>query len=342
MERRYTDLSDPGKNGSIDPNYYRSPDINQWQGRFDGAEPEHLRWHQGIRPLDLISAGPSNPGAFVLLGFSCDEGVRRNKGRAGAAEGPGAIRKALANLPYNWKEGAIRDAGDITCKDNDLEGAQEQLGLAVHRILEQGGQPILLGGGHEVTFGHFLGINRYLHAKRDTTLGAINFDAHFDNRAPGVEGPSSGTGFWQINEIAETTTKHVPYLAIGIQRSANTKALFLRADQCGTGYITAEELRQTPLHLAPSKLEHFIGAVDHIYLTIDLDVFASAFAPGVSAATPLGLFPDQTFFNCLNTILDSGKVISIDFTELNPSLDSDNRTAKLAATLIFHIVERLL
>lgn len=345
MEKWYSDLSDPRNDGTIDGHYYRAPTPDDWQGRNDGLEPEHRRWHQVVRTADLTQTTNMDSGAFVLLGFACDEGVRRNQGRTGAEEGPAALRRALANLPCHDADIAIWDAGDIVCPAGNLEAAQEQLGLAVAEILRQGGRPIVLGGGHEVTFGHYLGLERHRHRNAvpdndNLKLGLINFDAHFDNREPGIEGPSSGTGFWQIAQRQASFSDRFPYLAIGIQPAANTRALFDRADKAGTTYITAGELRQTPPYQIPQKLETFLSGIDQVYLTVDLDVFAAAYAPGVSAATPLGLHPDQTFFNCLDTILASGKLLSVDVAELNPSLDHDHRTAKLAAALIFHIIEK--
>src|SRR5690606_530807 len=109
----------------------------------------------------------------------------------------------------------------------------------------------------------------------------------------------------------------------------------------GTQVISAEELRRTPAYQVPSSLDHFVAHVQHLYLTLDLDVFAAAYAPGVSATTALGLVPDQTFFNCLDTVLDSGKLLGIDIAELNPTFDIDQRTAKLGAALIHYLVDRL-
>jgi formiminoglutamase len=60
------------------------PDMSVWTGRVDTADgPNALRWHQMVKPL----AADSPPG-IVLIGFACDEGVRRNGGRVGAKDGP--------------------------------------------------------------------------------------------------------------------------------------------------------------------------------------------------------------------------------------------------------------
>ena len=88
------------------------------------------------------------------------------------------------------------------------------------------------------------------------------------------------------------------------------------------------------------KLQNFMGQVDHLYLSIDMDGFSSAFAPGVSAPSPLGFEP-KVVFKLLKWILNSKKVRACDIAELNPSYDQDEQTARLAATLIDFIVDRI-
>ena len=67
-------------------------DMSVWQGRQDPEDGElALRWHDRVQPWQENR----EPGV-VLLGFACDEGVRRNKGRVGAAGAPLAVRKLLA------------------------------------------------------------------------------------------------------------------------------------------------------------------------------------------------------------------------------------------------------
>jgi len=329
MEKRETNLN---------PAFYRAGHKEDWQGRIDGDGAEHLRWHQVIRTLDLSMETVLVQPSIVLLGFACDEGVRRNMGRTGAKDGPQAIRKALSNLPSHLPSLKLFDAGDIICLGTSLEEAQQQLGLAISKILTQGGFPLVLGGGHEVTYGHFLGIKKW----GSSNLGIINFDAHFDNREPGENGNNSGTGFWQIEQDQKKVNSALHYLAIGIQQTGNTKALFDRANHTGTIILSAPDFNEKNQGQNTKVLREFLSKIENLYLTIDLDVFASAYAPGVSAPTALGLIPDSYFFIILNLILQSGKLRSVDFAELNPTLDQDQRTARLAAALIDHIVNQLL
>jgi formiminoglutamase len=70
---------------------------------------------------------------------------------------------------------------------------------------------------------------------------------------------------------------------------------------------------------------------------IDLDGFSSAYAPGVSAPSPLGFAP-LFVYKVLAYVFESKKVISCDIAELNPDFDIDENTASLAAKLIDYMI----
>ena len=72
----------------------------------------------------------------------------------------------------------------------------------------------------------------------------------------------------------------------------------------------------------------------------DMDVFDSAFAPGVSASNACGLHPYQVK-KILRRIMKSNKVRLMDVVETNPDFDQDNRTTRLAAHMISEMVHGL-
>lgn len=313
-----------------------APDV--WTGRTDGTETDLLRWHQVVRTVDLLQQPlpPLQAGqkGVAFLGFASDEGVRRNKGRTGAVEGPGALRKAVANFPAHFVENTVLvDAGDIVCNGTALEDAQLVLSQAVHALLTAGYLPVLLGGGHEITYGHASGIRKFTQKKGP--LGLINFDAHFDIRVPGAEGASSGTGFWQLAQDCKQSGEEFHYLALGIQKNGNTRQLFNIAGEEGVTHVSADAFHLNDKDTLLAAIQHFLSQVDHVYLTTCLDVFAAAFAPGVSAAAYNGILPGGLYLQCYRAIMHSGKVKGVDIAELNPSLDQDNRTAKLGAAIVF-------
>ena len=82
-----------------------------------------------------------------------------------------------------------------------------------------------------------------------------------------------------------------------------------------------------------SFIEKIISKHEKIYVTICLDVFNSQLAPGVSAPQVLGI-GFLYVLEAIKILKKSGKVLSLDIAELNPSKDLQNRTAKLSANII--------
>lgn len=316
---------------------YLPCDQTVWHGRLDAYD--HSSLFQFIKLLDLYhlqheTVAPNN---FVLLGFQCDEGVARDLRRVGAFEGPNAIRRRLANLPIHLQTPfTLYDAGNIICSDHDLENSQLALSEVVNLLLAKGLIPIILGGGHEVVYGHYLGLAP--HQNPSQQLGIVSFDAHFDLHplAP-LNQASSTTAFYQIARAQEQRNVPFNYACIGIQSSGNTRAMFDVAHQLHVQYLLADDLHLGQQEIITAFSNKLIAENDQLLLTLSLDVFAPAYAPGVSSIQPLGLTPWQVV-PLLRQLASSGKVRSYDLCEHAPRYDIDHRTAKLAATLIYEII----
>jgi formiminoglutamase len=296
-----------------------------WQGRFDGNEALFHRVFQRVELINSLDSVSTNN--FVLNGFAVDEGVRRNKGRQGAKDAPDIIRKNLSNFPVINPDFKLLDFGNVYCDGEKLEVAQDDLAKRVSSVLSKGGRSIVLGGGHEVTFAHYSGVKQ---AFPDKKIGIINFDAHFDNREPesGV-GASSGTGFWQIAQEGNIHSLH-----IGIQRNSNTLKLFDTAHKFGMKYILAEEIFFENLPSIYERLNDFLKDIDILYITICMDVFNASIAPGVSASAYNGIFADAAFMHIYRHLLKNIKLKALDVAEVNPNFDIQDRTARLAASLV--------
>ncbi|WP_228000626.1 formimidoylglutamase [Nocardia australiensis] len=297
--------------------------LPSWTGRTDGAAPEHLRWHQVVEQYEPGGA----PASCVFVGFASDEGVRRNSGRPGAAAGPDALRRALSPMALATPIRAF-DAGTVAVTDERLEDGQRRLGITVTAVLDAGGFPVVLGGGHEVAYGTYLGLAESAWRTPGTTIGILNLDAHFDLRLDPV--PSSGTPFRQILEA----DGDVRYAVLGISQPSNTALLFDTAARFGGRYLLDDDCDPTSAH---RFVDDFLADVDRVYLTIDLDVLPAAVAPGVSAPAAYGV-PLATIQSVCDRVTASGKLAVVDVAELNPGLDIDNRTARTAARLIHRIV----
>lgn len=316
-------------------NYYLPPDPTKWNGRPD--TPENSCYFQITTMLNLLENTITKPDipTFAIIGFRCDEGVRRNSGRVGAAEGPSAIRQALSRLPIQKRNFNCFDVGNIICTDGDLESSQEALGEVVAILLENGIKPIVIGGGHELAWGHYQGIAKTF---PKNNLGIINFDSHFDMRQLLPEGKgSSGTPFLQIAMACKKAKNRFDYNCVGIQHAGNIHYLFDVAKKNNTKVILADELHLGQIEKCVDFVDRVIDQNEFVYVSICLDVFSSAYAPGVSAIQPLGLYPWHVI-PLIRQLAASGKVVSYDIAELCPRYDFDQCTAKLAANLIYEIM----
>lgn len=316
---------------------YKKTDASLWAGR-KSEQDAYLHEKVELIDLDKDEFSGSFEKRIGLLGYSCDEGVRRNQGRTGAVEGPNAIKKQLAKMP-NHLDAATQliDAGSIFCEAGDMENAQERLAQKVAALCNKQVFPIVLGGGHDIAYGHYKGLKKYVGNKH--SIGIINFDAHFDLRS-NENGNNSGTPFYQIAQESIQANEAFNYLCLGIRKDANNSQLFQTATEFGVEYIANDTFTLHHIEEVQSKIMEFISNLDQVYLTIDLDGFSSAYAPGVSAASPMGFSPDVVL-STLQVLLESKKLIGVDLAEMNPKYDRDNQTAKLAASLLFSIIHGL-
>lgn len=311
---------------------YSPPDARLWAGRHDTLPNERVFQH--VSCVNLLKHAVSDiPDGPVIAGFCTDEGIARNEGRTGAADAPDILRQQFGKLA--WHSGrTFTDIGNIRCENHDLEGAAETFATLISEVQAHGHHTVVFGGGHEIAHAHYRGL-----ATRFPRLGIVNFDAHFDLRPVTPErGATSGTPFRQIADFCKSQNRPFHYACIGIQPHANTRSLFESARALNVAWKSAEDLQRESLAGNIAFLDDFIRRVEHIYLTLCLDVFAEADAPGVSAPQPLGLTPQEAL-PLLKYLLQTGKVVGIDIAELSPPHDVANKTARLAANLLAELLD---
>lgn len=292
-----------------------------WHGRFDSNEDIDLRIWQIVKPFDDVS----KEYGICFVGYDTDDGIKRNQGRIGTEKGSNAIRKAIQSFPIveNLK---IYDYQNL--KNKVLEEAQKEYSLKISNVIKKGIFPIGLGGGHDIAFASYSGIRK---AYPDKKIGIVNFDTHLDMR-PYDNGATSGTSFKQILD----EDKNVKYSIVGFKKQGNTKRLIDTAKNYNVLILDEEEEEK----FINDELKKYLADADILYVTFCMDVFNASDAPGVSAPTIMGLDPKKGK-RILREIMDTGKVVCIDFAEVNPEYDIDSRTAKLAGSLIYDIMNNL-
>lgn len=306
-----------------------------WTGRRDPEDgPRALRWHDVVRcvaPGDRAALDNAPAGSLVLIGFACDAGVVRNRGRPGAADGPDALRRALANTAWHRGLGggsdlSVLDVGTVACAGDALEDAQAQLAELVAAVAARELVPLVLGGGHEVAWGTWQGLAR---AAPQAPVAVVNLDAHLDLREPVAGRGTSGTPFRQIADDCHARGWPFRYTCLGAAQTSNTAALFERASALGAR-VCLDTAMATGAQAALAAARASIGDAPRVQLSICLDVLPAAVAPGVSAPAALGV-PFAHVLEVIAALAADERVAAIEIAELNPRHDIDGRTARVAA-----------
>lgn len=269
---------------------------------------------------------------FVLISCSQDEGISRNAGRVGAARGPSAIRKALYKLsaPQDLNTSDFFDLGD-SVYEASLEEIHDRHAQLIEKLLEDGKNVIVLGGGNDLSYP-----DCKAYRKLYPDLYAINVDAHLDIRKNTQA--NSGTPYRQL--IDEDILQPHRFYEIGIQPHSNSKIYLDHARQLGINLVMLDEAQKA---IREEKLQSKLGELKakDLFLGFDLDAVKASDAPGVSAPSPVGLSGEQAMI-LTRYLIQKNRVRLLEITEMNPDVDVDGRTAKLAAILIYGYLEECL
>ncbi|MEW9796804.1 formimidoylglutamase [Alteromonas sp. CYL-A6] len=303
-----------------------------WQGRTDSEDGvAGHRWHQRVVFDDNVEAGDT-----VIVGYPNDSGVAANKGRTGASGGPNALRQAMAPLPFTLT-GALRDTGDSELHPA-LPLTQRAYRDKAAPYLRAGGHVLGLGGGHDIAWASWQSLHQ---AFGDARIGIINLDAHLDLRRCD-EVTSSGTPFRQIAEYSQQHGMDFHYACLGVSAASNTPALFDYAAKTNT--IIVQDIAFSASQCAQAVMP-LLEAVDTLYVTICMDAFPAASAPGVSAPAAIGISPAESIA-FLRWLSDETRQRQVswclsDIAELNPVFDKQAKTARLAARMAFELAHAM-
>ncbi len=274
--------------------------------------------------------------AYSILGYPDDEGIFKNGGKIGAALGPDSIRTSLYKMtPVKKMEAlTLKDLGNLSFKDSSLEERHSFASDKVKSELDNNKTCITFGGGHD--YGYVDGA-AFLKNSNSSKPLIVNFDAHFDLRNLD-KGISSGTPFFRlIEEFGES----FELFEIGIQKQCNSANLF--------DFANSKENIKT-LHydnLYPNhtfSMNHFEKELPQTdqkrdcYISVDIDGFSSAFAPGCSQSWPTG-FDMNSFFKMFDHLIKNFNVKILGIYEVSPPLDHTELTSRLAALITYRFLE---
>ncbi len=312
---------------------------------FSRQDPQDPRLGDRVRGLGVVSTPDElskvvTKNSYVLCGYPDDEGIRVNGGRPGAAQAPRAIRRPLYKMTpaLSFTSGSLElfDAGDLLPTGGDLAARHAAAVTFARAALDKGARWIALGGGHDYGFSEADAYCEWALANGHRPL-IINFDAHLDVRST-EKGLSSGTPFFRM--IEKHHARGLDFVEIGIQSQCNSRAHVDWLQERGGRIILLDDWLASGEALetyVTREIEDLLIRPRPAFISVDIDAFSSAVAPGCSQSWATGLMPRE-FFATFELIVTRLDVRALGLYEVSPPLDQDDRTSKLAAQIAHHYI----
>lgn len=288
-----------------------------------------------------------------ILGVPLDLG----QGRRGVDMGPSAVRYAnlqerVAKLGYE-----VADKGNVnvpTPESHRVEnpklkylpeivGVSNEVAERVANEVQAGRLPIVLGGDHSISIGSVAGVSKAVRK-----LGLIWFDAHGDMNTEdttpsgNIHGMplavSLGIGHPELTNVAgfhpKVSAKNV--VLVGVRSvDPDERALIKQAG------ITVFDMHEIDKEGMSAVMEEAIRIaskdVDGVHLSLDLDAFDPREAPGVGTPVPGGVTYREGHL-AMEMLAAANVLTSVDVVEVNPILDVENRTARVAVDMICSVL----
>ncbi|MBL8900307.1 MAG: arginase [Planctomycetes bacterium] len=288
-----------------------------------------------------------------ILGVPMDLGA----GRRGVDMGPSAmrhagIRRRLDEMP-GWRVVSdrdvavpipeVRDPGPGPRYLREVTRVCKRLCEAVRTAAEEGGIPVVLGGDHSIAVGTVSGLASH-YRERGQQIGLLWFDAHADMNTPETS-PSQnihgmplasviGYGSPELVQMGGFAPKVDPKKAvlIGI-RNLDEQERRLVAES-GIRAITMREIDERGMKACVEEaLAIVTNGTAGFHLSFDMDGVDPAEAPGVGTPVRGGASFREAHL-LMEMAADTGAILGVEITELNPILDDRNRTGELAVDLV--------
>jgi agmatinase len=240
----------------------------------------------------------------------------------GPAKAPDAIRKVLHDGSSNfWTEVGVdlTDSIDLVDLGNIEVDDYHDIKAKIAEHYREGIPHLFLGGDHSVTFPIVTAISE----KQSKEFDILHFDAHTD----------------LYDEFEGDKYSHAcPFARI------MENGLCKRLVQVGIRTVTAHQREQAERWNVEIIQMKDIREMDElefqhpVYISLDLDVFDPAYAPGVSHHEPGGLSPRMVLDFLINSEID---LFAADIVELNPDRDFNGMTAAIGAKFIKEFIGKM-
>ncbi|TXT62402.1 MAG: Arginase [Promethearchaeota archaeon] len=284
-------------------------------------------------------------------------GMRHDLGqnRRGVDMGPSAIRFAKLNSKLSDLGYEVIDNGDIECSSyetgnmgnpklrflEDVVNHNKMLKDKLNSFLKGDTFPLVLGGDHSITLGVIAGmISKY------PDMGLIYMDAHGDFNTTqttpsgnihgmtlaAITGRGDAALIGLANKVPMIKDSLVHLIGVrkldklekeNIKKSDISVITIKKIDELGISEVITQAINKISQY-SKKGVFHF---------SLDIDSIEPAVAPGTGTTVRGGLTYREAHLAC-ELIAESDKMVSMDVVEVNPILDHENQTGRLAVELI--------
>ncbi len=292
-----------------------------------------------------MNPSPTQP--VAVIGAPLDLG----QDRRGVDMGPSAIRYAGLERRIEELDRECADWGNVPTPvaEAETEGDEElrfleqikatcaEVATLVRRAREEGYLPLVLGGDHSVALGTLAGL------PRDGPGGVLWLDAHGDLNTPetSVTGNVHGMVLAAALGLGGSAFEHEAWTLpavdpsrvaiVGVRSLDEAERTVLR--DLGASVYTMSDLDRLGVeHAMREALAHVEGP-GFVHVSLDMDVVDPADAPGVGTPVRGGLTYREAHL-AMELVAESGIAGSLEVVEVNPILDRENQTARLAVELV--------
>ncbi|HEX3266353.1 MAG TPA: arginase [Gaiellaceae bacterium] len=286
--------------------------------------------------------------AVAVIGAPLDLGA----GRRGVDMGPSAIRYAgleprieeLGRRCVDWGDVVTAVAEASAVGDErvrflpQIKETCERIAELVARAVDEGLVPLVLGGDHSVALGTLGGL-----ARASGAGGVLWLDAHGDLNRPGTSPTGNVHGMPLAAALGlggpEFESEVYPLPAVEPRRvvlfgvrslDPAERELLAELDAL---VFTMSDLDRLGVEPAMGEALERVAGPGFVHVSLDLDVLDPEVAPGVGTPVRGGLSYREAHL-ALELVAESGLVRSLEVVEVNPILDRENQTGKLAVELV--------
>jgi arginase len=284
----------------------------------------------------------------AVIGANLDLGA----GRRGVDMGPSAIRYAgLASrldelghehVDFGNVETPVAEATEIGDERArflpQIRDTSQRIAQLVSDTARDGFVPVVLGGDHSVALGTLAGL-RDVHGPG----GVIWIDAHGDLNSPetsptgNVHGMVLAAALGLAGDRFSGEGWGLPALDAGRVALVGVRSLDdgereLLRDRNVKVFTMSDLDRLGVEHAVREALAHVAGP-GFVHVSLDMDALDPEVAPGVGTPVRGGLSYREAHL-AMELVAESGLASSLDVVEVNPVLDRENQTGKLAVELI--------